>query len=205
MSRRFDQGEGKVRNVARVGAPHESKPCGAFFLRCADGDRVHRRQRCNGVAACRRLLEPAEARRASGPDAVLRSRFSRGVRTAHRARARSDGAAAAAHRHRRLSVCRGERQHRRAPLLDEFRCDRRLSRRMASLFGKYQNWPMHDNMSCRSNSGWNVLDPVKGIPPGDWCGARNQPASGDCHDAWQSVSFSTFQAFQIKDGTCAPL
>jgi hypothetical protein len=79
-----------------------------------------------------------------------------------------------------------------------------LNQTLCSLFGTYQNWPMPDN-TCRSNPSWNALDPARGLPPGDWCATTNQPATGDCHDAWQSISFSTFQAFPIRDGTCAPL
>lgn len=80
-----------------------------------------------------------------------------------------------------------------------------IGQTLCLLFGKqFPNWATPDNMSCRSNPKWNALDPVNGLPQGDWCAATNQPAQGDCHDALQSVSFSTFQAFPIKDGTCAP-
>ncbi len=80
-----------------------------------------------------------------------------------------------------------------------------IGQTLCVLFGRYPDWPTPDNKTCRSNPSWNAMDPVKGLPAWDWCAATNQPASGDCHDALQSVSFSTFQAFPIRDGTCAPL
>ena len=82
-----------------------------------------------------------------------------------------------------------------------------LGQTLCSLFaaGMYQSWAMPDKMSCRSNPNWNALDPVSGLPAGDWCATTNDRATATCHDAWQSISFSTFQAFPIKDGTCAPL
>jgi hypothetical protein len=82
-----------------------------------------------------------------------------------------------------------------------------LNQTLCSLFpgAPYKDWPIVDNMTCRSNPAWNPRDPVKGLPAGDWCAATNQPAQGDCHDAWQSVSYSTFQAFPVNDGTCGPL
>jgi hypothetical protein len=56
--------------------------------------------------------------------------------------------------------------------------------------------------SCRSDPKWNPADPERGLPPGDWCAATNSKADAKCHDAWQSVSYATFQAFKIQDGVC---
>jgi hypothetical protein len=64
----------------------------------------------------------------------------------------------------------------------------------------YPGWNL--TKSCRSDTArW---DPTRadGIPPGDWCAEENSAATGSCHDAWKSVSFSTFQAFPIQEGTC---
>jgi hypothetical protein len=65
----------------------------------------------------------------------------------------------------------------------------------------YQGWKL--DKSCRSGAGWNPKDPIHGLPPGDWCAATNGPATPQCHDAWKSISYSTFQAFPIRAGTCA--
>jgi len=59
--------------------------------------------------------------------------------------------------------------------------------------------------TCRSDPKWNPADPERGLPPGDWCAATNTKADAKCHDAWQSVSYSTFQAFKIRDGVCPAL
>jgi hypothetical protein len=64
----------------------------------------------------------------------------------------------------------------------------------------YPGWNL--SKSCRSDTArWDPTRP-DGIPPGDWCGKDNGVATDTCHDAWKSVSFSTFQAFPIQDGTC---
>lgn len=69
----------------------------------------------------------------------------------------------------------------------------------------YAGWNM-DATSCRSDATrWNPTDPINGLPPGDWCAATNSKASDTCHDAWKSVSYSTFQGFPIQPGTCAAL
>lgn len=63
--------------------------------------------------------------------------------------------------------------------------------------------PWDAAVSCRANQAvWNPMDPVKGIPPGDWCAATNDVATEKCHDAFRSVSYSTFQAFPIREETC---
>jgi hypothetical protein len=67
----------------------------------------------------------------------------------------------------------------------------------------YPGWTIPQNdLRCRANPNWNPMDPVKGLPRGDWCAAGNRAADDGCHDAWKSTSFSTFQAFPIRDGTC---
>jgi hypothetical protein len=72
--------------------------------------------------------------------------------------------------------------------------------------GMYPNWTIPaSDLSCRRDSKWNPLDPVRGIPTGDWCATTNEAAQGDCHDALESLSYATFQAFPIQDGTCSPL
>lgn len=79
-----------------------------------------------------------------------------------------------------------------------------------SLPGKdgYPGWPIAADgageLACRNNSNWDPRDPVKRIPPGDWCARTNSEANGDCHDAWKSVSYSTFQAFPIQVGKTCP-
>ncbi|HEX3593467.1 MAG TPA: hypothetical protein VHU80_00135, partial [Polyangiaceae bacterium] len=82
-----------------------------------------------------------------------------------------------------------------------------LGQTLCFLFGggSYPNWQTDSHQDCRHDPNFNPLDPVKGLPPGDWCSTTNGLASGDCHDAWQSVSYSTFQAFPIADGTCPTL
>jgi len=71
--------------------------------------------------------------------------------------------------------------------------------------GAYPNWTIPpDDQRCSRDPKWNALDPVHGLPPGDWCATTNEPATPDCHDAWQSVSFATFQAFPVADGVCTP-
>jgi hypothetical protein len=62
-------------------------------------------------------------------------------------------------------------------------------------------------IACRNDTkNWNPMDPVNGIPPGDWCATTNSKATKDCHDAWKSISYSTFQAFPIQvDKTCPAL
>jgi hypothetical protein len=84
-----------------------------------------------------------------------------------------------------------------------------LGQTLCSLFASqsgYPGWtiPM-DNLSCRADPHFNPMDPVKGLPRGDWCAAGNRAADDDCHDAWKSTSYSTFQAFPVRDGTCAAL
>jgi hypothetical protein len=56
--------------------------------------------------------------------------------------------------------------------------------------------------SCVS-SNW---DPSTGsIPKGNWCAATNGPATDDCYDAWRSVTYQTFQAFDVIDANCPGL
>jgi hypothetical protein len=69
--------------------------------------------------------------------------------------------------------------------------------------GPYPGWTTVK--TCRSDPQWNPADPERGLPPGDWCAATNSKADAKCHDAWQSVSYSTFQAFKIQDGVCPAL
>jgi hypothetical protein len=74
----------------------------------------------------------------------------------------------------------------------------------------HEGWPIDANaagqFACRNNTKWRPSDPVSGIPPGDWCARTNSDATDDCHDAWKSVSYSTFQAFPIRvDETCQAL
>jgi hypothetical protein len=57
-----------------------------------------------------------------------------------------------------------------------------------------------DGHSCRTSSKWDPKN--NGIPQGDWCAATNSPATADCHDAWQNLSYAAFQGFNIKDDTC---
>jgi hypothetical protein len=66
--------------------------------------------------------------------------------------------------------------------------------------GPHTGWT--STQTCRSDPKWNPADPERGLPPGDWCAATNSKADARCHDAWQSVSYSTFQAFKIQDGVC---
>jgi hypothetical protein len=72
----------------------------------------------------------------------------------------------------------------------------------------YPSWPIEADsagqLACRNNVNWNPTDPDKGIPPGDWCARTNSEATADCHDAWKSVSYSTFQAFPIQIGKTCP-
>jgi hypothetical protein len=72
--------------------------------------------------------------------------------------------------------------------------------------GVYPGWTITANaandLTCRSDSHFNPLDSVNGLPRGDWCATTNQPGSDTCHDALQSVSYATFQAFPINDGVC---
>jgi hypothetical protein len=84
-----------------------------------------------------------------------------------------------------------------------------LGQTLCSLFASatgYPGWtiPM-ENLSCRADPRWNPADPVKGLPRGDWCAAGNRLGDDGCHDAWKSTSYSTFQAFPIRDGTCSAL
>jgi hypothetical protein len=69
--------------------------------------------------------------------------------------------------------------------------------------GPYAGWKT--DKTCRSDPQWNPADPVHGLPPGDWCAATSTMADASCHDAWQSISFSTFQAFPVRDGVCTAL
>jgi hypothetical protein len=82
------------------------------------------------------------------------------------------------------------------PVLDQTLCN-------AIPGGKYPGWTTVK--TCRSDKQWNPADPERGLPPGDWCAATNSKADARCHDAWQSVSYATFQAFPIRDGVCEPL
>ena len=73
----------------------------------------------------------------------------------------------------------------------------------------YPGWPITADgagqLACRNNTAkWDPTDPVNGIPPGDWCARTNSEATSDCHDAWKSVSYSTFQAFPIQVGKTCP-
>jgi hypothetical protein len=56
--------------------------------------------------------------------------------------------------------------------------------------------------ACRNNPKWDPTDPLNGMPPGDFCAETNDVATPTCHDAFRSISYSTFQAFPIRDGTC---
>jgi hypothetical protein len=69
--------------------------------------------------------------------------------------------------------------------------------------GSYPNWTLQTK--CSDDPKWNPADPVNGLPPGDWCAETNSVATSDCHDAIQSISFSTFQAFPIQSGTCSAI
>jgi hypothetical protein len=75
--------------------------------------------------------------------------------------------------------------------------------------GSYDGWTLTANdkgeSRCRDNTKWKPTDSVDGIPPGDWCATTNSPRTDTCHDAWKSVSYSTFQAFPIQDNPCPPL
>ena len=83
-----------------------------------------------------------------------------------------------------------------------------LGQTLCSLFatGMYPNWTIpSSDQSCRRDPKWDPTDPVHGIPTGDWCATKNEAAQGDCHDALESLSYATFQAFPIQDGTCPPI
>jgi hypothetical protein len=77
---------------------------------------------------------------------------------------------------------------------------------LCSLFAAPDGYPgwMKD-AKCRSDSHWNPLDSVRGLPKGDWCATTNDKADEGCHDALESLSYATFQAFPIRDGTCSAL
>lgn len=69
-------------------------------------------------------------------------------------------------------------------------------------------WATSSDKRCRAPTNtkhWNPSDPVNGLPNGDWCAATNSPATANCHDAYQSVSFHAFQGFKVRDANCAPL
>jgi hypothetical protein len=55
-----------------------------------------------------------------------------------------------------------------------------------------------------SKNTWDLTQPT-GIPDGDWCSKTNAPAQGDCHDAWRSETWQTFQSFPIAEETCEGL
>lgn len=59
------------------------------------------------------------------------------------------------------------------------------------------------NGTCRGSTKWDPANPDgSGIPQGDWCAATNSPAHDTCHDAWENVSYATFQGFNIQENTC---
>jgi hypothetical protein len=62
-----------------------------------------------------------------------------------------------------------------------------------------------DNSKCRADPRWDPLDSVHGLPKGDWCATTNDEGNDGCHDALESVSYATFQAFPIREGTCSAL
>ncbi|HEY6557916.1 MAG TPA: hypothetical protein VI072_11615, partial [Polyangiaceae bacterium] len=60
--------------------------------------------------------------------------------------------------------------------------------------------------NCRGAPAWDpAAENDTGLPRGDWCSRTNSPATATCHDAYFSESYSTGQAFKIKDGTCGLL
>jgi hypothetical protein len=84
-----------------------------------------------------------------------------------------------------------------------------LGQTLCSLFagsGGYPDWTIPaDARNCRGDPKWNPREPVTGLPRGDWCSTTNGPADDGCHDALQSISYATFQAFPIRDGSCSAL
>jgi hypothetical protein len=72
----------------------------------------------------------------------------------------------------------------------------------------YEGWTLAKNSKgqtrCRDDSKWDATR-QEGMPPGDWCATTNSPKTDTCHDAWKSISYSTFQAFPIQETTCPPL
>lgn len=74
--------------------------------------------------------------------------------------------------------------------------------------GSYEGWTLAKNSKgqtrCRDNSNWDATR-QEGMPPGDWCATTNSPRTDTCHDAWKSISYSTFQAFPIQEQTCPPM
>ncbi|MBM4362548.1 MAG: hypothetical protein FJ104_07690, partial [Deltaproteobacteria bacterium] len=69
---------------------------------------------------------------------------------------------------------------------------------------KTAGWATDTNRTCRSNAAFDPRNPTTGLPKGDWCAKTNSAATADCHDAYRSTSFHAFQAYKIKDETCAP-
>jgi hypothetical protein len=65
-------------------------------------------------------------------------------------------------------------------------------------------WSTTDNKSCRATGKWDSMDPVNGMPPGDWCSKTNGPRTDDCHDAYLTVAYHAFAGAKIKEGTCDP-
>lgn len=56
---------------------------------------------------------------------------------------------------------------------------------------------------CRSSDKWDPsAADQSGLPSGDWCAATNSKATDSCHDAFQSVTFQTYQGFTVRDDTC---
>jgi hypothetical protein len=57
-------------------------------------------------------------------------------------------------------------------------------------------------LNCRGSSKWNPdLPNDEGLPMGDWCSKTNSKATETCHDAYQSKSYSTSQAFKVTSVT----
>ncbi len=63
-------------------------------------------------------------------------------------------------------------------------------------------WGTSNDARCRVNPKWNAMDPVNGMPTGDWCSSTDTAAHGDCHDAYRTIAYQAFAATNIADGTC---
>lgn len=57
---------------------------------------------------------------------------------------------------------------------------------------------------CRTWPNWDPTKPDTGLPMGDWCAETNSAATQQCHNAFRSISYATFQGFKIKENTTCP-